>query len=177
MASSVLRHMVADTDLYAEADLNTRHDLARLGGHTLETEVFKYKSPLNAFKASKAAQFAVDTQLKHISKATTTTVVKEEPIEIFDKTPAVSVMTISSTSNDASGFNTQKKLKVETVASTPKKGAQVTPVEFYVMTRSEKRALYQSIYGKEMRSGQMNWVFSKLTGRPASEYTPSARPT
>ena len=177
MASSVLRHMVADTDLYAEADLNTRHDLARLAGHTLETEVFKYKSPLNAFKASKAAQFAVDTQLKHISKATTTTVVKEEPIEIFDKTPPVSIMTISSTSNDTSGFNTKKKLKVETVASTPKKGAQVTPVEFYVMTRSEKRALYQSIYGKEMRSGQMNWVFSKLTGRPASEYTPSARLT
>jgi len=53
----------------------------------------------------------------------------------------------------------------------------VTPVEFYVMTRSEKRALYQSIYGKEMRSGQMKWVFSKLTGRPASEYAPSARLT
>ena len=179
MASSVLRHMVADTDLYADADLNTRHDLARLAGHTLETEVLKYKSPLSAAKASKAAQFAVDTQLKYISKATPP--VKEEPevVEATYKTPPVSVMTISSTSNTSSGFK-KKKQKVEPLATSAlspiQRSGQVSPAKFYAMSRSEKRALYLSIYGKEMRSGQMHWVFSKLTGRPAGEYTPTARP-
>ncbi len=61
----VLRHLVADSDMYAEADGAMARGVAFLAGHSLETEerVYRNKLPSSA-TLSLATQFCYDKQVR-----------------------------------------------------------------------------------------------------------------
>ena len=154
----VLRHLLADSDMYSNADNNQRGHVAFLAGHSLATEAKVYKSVApSSQQLSKAAEWCYEQQRSVIQKKRDNTVLEK------------------ATHRDS------KEMELPMAPNTSKEkgegrlvhvtdGPMLDPDDVACMSLKEKRAAFGQLYGVSTESGNQEWLFSKLTGLPRDDY-------
>lgn len=159
----VLRHLLADSEMYANADFNQRSHVAFLAGHSLATETKVYKSVApSSQQLSKAAEWCYEQQKSVLQKKRDNIGQGKTHREL-------------KSSQEAEVQQHCSKEKGEGRLVHVTKSPLLDPDEVASMNLKEKRAAFEQLYGVSTESGNQEWLFTKLTGLPREDYKSLAK--
>jgi hypothetical protein len=148
----VLRHLLADSEVFATAPVEQQGAVAFLAGHSKKTEEVVYKSKVPSSKQlSAAAAFCYEAQVKHAAQKRAN----------------------AAEGGGAAAWSDDEELQPPT--STPSKQGGKTivhharqpllsPKMVETMSASERKLAFEDLYGKPTNSMNTKWLYWKLTG-------------
>jgi hypothetical protein len=148
----VLRHLLADSEVFATAPVQQQNAVAFLAGHSKKTEEVVYKSKVPSSKQlSDAAAFCYEAQVKHAAQKRASAAQGGGAADWSDDED----MQPPNSTPPKQGGN-----KVVHHATQP----LLSPKMVETMSTGERKLAFEELYGKPTTSMNTKWLFWKLTG-------------
>ena len=159
IGARVLRHLLADSDLYETQSYEQRQHVAFLAGHSKETEekVYKSKAP-SSKQLTSAAAFCHERQMEAVRRSHD------------EKSAAEDLLLLMGEEEEEEGHIDLTKSVGR--AAVHKSAVRKLPKErVLAMSTKEMRFAFEMMYEAPTESGNQAWLFQKLTGLSKDEYT------
>jgi hypothetical protein len=153
IGARVLRHLLADSELYSTENEAQKTSVAFLAGHSKHTEEKSYKSPTPSSKQlTSAANWCFEKQKEAMLRRREAQIAAKSLVAL----------------GEVEGHLESPQLKRgnQHVSRLPK----LSKDEVLSMSLKEKRVAFEELYGVATESGNQEWLFSKLTGLSRDDY-------